>query len=221
MTKQQNQSPCCPHEKALGPKLPTGRIVKHLTRLGRYQGWSESSLGARVISLVLSCYGANIFFFNIFAVLNSINQDQTQSCEAFDFGRHCLHLSLHMTTNDERQTKTQINLDIRPVWSESSVCALWVVKDSSFLRADSEDSDQTVWMPRLIWVIDGRTGHFVGFVMCSSNANNADPNQTPHKTVSDPGLCCLTRTVWGAVWKMLIEHTGFCAHIFKIECRDI
>ena len=34
-----------------------------------------------------------------------------------------------------------------------------------FLHTDSEDSDQTGWMPRLIGVIAGRTGHFVGFVM--------------------------------------------------------
>ena len=29
----------------------------------------------------------------------------------------------------------------------------------------SEDSDQTGWMPRLIWVFAGHTCHFVGFVM--------------------------------------------------------
>ena len=54
--------------------------------------------------------------------------------------------------------KTQISLGIRPVWSESSLCAQWVAKDPSFLHADSKDSDQTGRMPRLIWV-------FAGFVM--------------------------------------------------------
>ena len=34
-----------------------------------------------------------------------------------------------------------------------------------FLHADSEDSDQTGWMPRLIRVLAGHTGHFVGFVV--------------------------------------------------------
>ena len=34
-----------------------------------------------------------------------------------------------------------------------------------FLQADSEDSDQTGWMPRLIRVFAGRTEHFVDFVM--------------------------------------------------------
>ena len=61
--------------------------------------------------------------------------------------------------------KTQISLGIRPIWSESSLCAQWVCRNPSFLQADSEDSDQTGRMPRRIWVIAGRTCHFVGFVM--------------------------------------------------------
>ena len=58
-----------------------------------------------------------------------------------------------------RQAKTQISLGIRPVWSESSLCAHWVAKDPSFLHADSEDTDQSGRMPRLIWVFFGRTTH--------------------------------------------------------------
>ena len=34
-----------------------------------------------------------------------------------------------------------------------------------FLHADSEDSDQTGRMPRLICVFTWRSGHFAGFVM--------------------------------------------------------
>ena len=64
-----------------------------------------------------------------------------------------------------RPAKTRISLGIRPVWSESSLCAQWVAKDPSFLHADSVDSDQTGRMPRLIWVFAGRTCNFVGFVM--------------------------------------------------------
>ena len=52
---------------------------------------------------------------------------------------------------------------IRPVWSESSLCAQWVAKDPSFLYAYSDYSDQTRRMLRLIFV--ARTCHFVGFVM--------------------------------------------------------
>ena len=48
---------------------------------------------------------------------------------------------------------------------QSSLCAQWVAKDPNFLHADSEGSDQTGRMPRLIWIFAGRTCHFVGFVM--------------------------------------------------------
>ena len=40
-------------------------------------------------------------------------------------------------------TKTQISLGIRPVRSESLLCAHWVAKDPIFLYADREDADQT------------------------------------------------------------------------------
>ena len=66
-----------------------------------------------------------------------------------------------------RPAKTRISLGIRPVWSESSLGTQWVAKDPRFLHADSEDSDQTGRMPRLIWVFAGRTLIllFVGFVI--------------------------------------------------------
>ena len=38
---------------------------------------------------------------------------------------------------------------------ESLLYAQWVAKDPSFLHADSEDSDHTGRMPRLIWVFAG------------------------------------------------------------------
>ena len=56
-----------------------------------------------------------------------------------------------------RPAKTQISLGIRPIWSESSLCAQWVAKGQSFLHADREDSDQNGRMSRLIWVFAGRT----------------------------------------------------------------
>ena len=72
-----------------------------------------------------------------------------------------------------RPSKTRISLGILPVWSESSLRAKWVAKDPMFLKADSEDSDQTGRMPRLIWVFAGRTCHFVDLSWGGSN-NNAD-----------------------------------------------
>ena len=57
-----------------------------------------------------------------------------------------------------RPVKTQISLGICPVWSESSLCAKWIAEVPMCLHADSQDSDQTWWMPRLIWVFPGHTG---------------------------------------------------------------
>ena len=48
-------------------------------------------------------------------------------------------------------------------------CAQWVAKGPMLLHADSEDSNHTGQMPRLIWVFAGRAGHFVGFVMLRLN----------------------------------------------------
>ena len=60
-----------------------------------------------------------------------------------------------------RPAETQISLGIRPVWSESSLCAQWVAKYPSFLHAGSESSDQTGRLPRLIWVFAGHTYHLL------------------------------------------------------------
>ena len=59
--------------------------------------------------------------------------------------------------------KTQISLGFCPVWSESSLSAWRKLGSSTINWVHSEDSDQTGWMPRLIWVFAGRTCHFVGF----------------------------------------------------------
>ena len=74
----------------------------------------------------------------------------------------CCVKNIWATSRQNQQTdlhpeKTQISLGICPVWSETSLCAQWVAKDPSILRADSEDSDQTGRMPRLIRVFTGRT----------------------------------------------------------------
>ena len=56
-----------------------------------------------------------------------------------------------------RPAQTQINLGICLVWPDSLLSAQTVAKGLSYLNADSEDSDQTGRMPRLIWVCAGRT----------------------------------------------------------------
>ena len=62
---QSDQSLRCPHEEALGPKLPIERTAKTLIRLGGCPGWSESSLGAHVILFVLSCCGSFDFISGV------------------------------------------------------------------------------------------------------------------------------------------------------------
>ena len=42
-------------------------------------------------------------------------------------------------------------------WYPPSLCTQWVSMNPSLLHADSEDSDQTGRIPRLIWVFAGRT----------------------------------------------------------------
>ena len=64
-----------------------------------------------------------------------------------------------------RPAKTQISLGFRPVWSVSSLSAWRKVRSLATHKADSEDSDQTGRMPRLIWVFNGRKPQFVGFLM--------------------------------------------------------
>ena len=62
-------------------------------------------------------------------------------------------LGEHYTTNNVavHPAKTQISLCIPPGWSES-----WQSAFRAIHWADSEDSDQTVQMPKLIWVFAGR-----------------------------------------------------------------
>ena len=65
-----------------------------------------------------------------------------------------------------QQTKCAPSEDSDQPWSESSLCTQWVAKDQRFLHADSEDSDQTGRMPRLIWVFAGRT--LILLVLCEN-----------------------------------------------------
>ena len=62
--------------------------------------------------------------------------------------------------------------------------------------AHSEDSDQTGWMPMLIWVFAGRTCHFVGFVMRRSYDfyNNSSGYTRPEEVYSES---CPTAEVHG------------------------
>ena len=56
---------------------------------------------------------------------------------------------------------------------KSLLCDKWVAKDPGFLNADSEASDQTGQMRRLIWVFAGRTS-FCGSFICILHFNRED-----------------------------------------------
>ena len=118
-----------------------------------------------IISLLFLCWQLQCFQIspphcrNVFSKQGFLNRLPVPSS---------LRCMRHSQTNNEpphdkinkmtvRPAKTQISLGIHLVRSESSLCVQWVDKDPSFPHADSEDSDQTGRMPRLIWVFDGRT----------------------------------------------------------------
>ena len=63
-----------------------------------------------------------------------------------------------------RPARIQISLRIRAVWSESSLGAFWIAEDAKFLHTNNDDSDQTAWIRRLIWVFVGRTCQMVRFL---------------------------------------------------------
>ena len=75
------------------------------------------------------------------------------------------NLQYDRAPSEDSDQPRHLPCQISPVWSDSSLCTQWVAKGPSFLHSDSEGSDQTGRMPRLIWVFAGRKGHFVGFVM--------------------------------------------------------
>ena len=52
-----------------------------------------------------------------------------------------------------------------PSLIRASLCDLRTAKDLTLLHANSEDSDQSGRIPRLIWVYAGRTCHFDGFIV--------------------------------------------------------
>ena len=93
-----------------------------------------------------------------------------------------------------RPAKTHISLGIRPVWSESSLCAQRVAKEPSFLHVDSKDSDQTGRMPKLIWVFAGRA---VILLVLSWGGSN-DP--------AEAGYLLLVTGYWFIYW-LLIRFT--------------
>ena len=93
-----------------------------------------------------------------------------------------LDLSRSMTKPTKwhvRPAKTSISLGIRPVWSESSLCALWIAKDPVLLQADREDWSDSVngqayqirrWAYRSFWSFCRAAAHFI--LLCENIYEN-------------------------------------------------
>ena len=75
-------------------------------------------------------------------------------------------------SEDSDQPRHPPSLTKCPGWSESLLSAWRKLGSLATHWVHSEHSDQTGWMPRLIWVFAGRTCHFVGFVMRWLNCND-------------------------------------------------
>ena len=133
------------------------RLTKMLIRLHGCASWSVS---------LLFTYGINRFSHDVahfMFTLPSVTVYIIKMCIT-EVKSDLSRLMSKPAKWSVRPAKTQISLGIRPVWSESSLCAEWVAKDPSFLHAHRQVSDQTGQMRRLIWTFAGCTCHFVGFV---------------------------------------------------------
>ena len=62
----------CPAEEDLGALVPTVRTAKTLIRLRECPGYSESSLGACAILIVLVCFGVSVVILDSLARALSI-----------------------------------------------------------------------------------------------------------------------------------------------------
>ena len=93
--------------------------------------WRETPLGAMVNGGLINHVWRNV---------NGVRNEQT----AVVLWNSSVRLNIieprHDKTNKMavRPPKTQISLGIRPVWSESSLCAQWVAKDPSFLHGTAK-----------------------------------------------------------------------------------
>ena len=107
-------------------------------------------------------------WFEGFVVLRLIYQKQVEhGCAEQNEPRHDKTNSMSV-----HPAKTQISLGIQPVWSESSLSAWRNLGSLATHWAHGKNSDQTVRMPRLIWVFAGRTIIWLVLSCCGSNDKN-------------------------------------------------
>ena len=143
---------CWAHTHFIGfvMSLPIKRTAKTLIRLGECPGWSESSLVAQAILLVLSYWGSHV-------VLGTQTRRQ--------WGETIIELP-HDKTNkmSVRPAKTQISLGISQVWSETSLSAWRNLGSLTTHWAHSKDTDQTWADAQADLSLRWAHTHFVDFV---------------------------------------------------------
>ena len=110
--------------------------------------------------------------------------------------------------------KNQFRLGIRLVWLESSLSAWRKLGSLATHRAHREDSDQTGRMPRLIWVLTGRTVIFVAPVLAWAPPACKFPSVRPsiHPSVRQhlPSVSCERNSSYSFVPIFLKLYTCFC-----------
>ena len=152
------------------------RTAKALARLRGCAGSPEPSLVAYVINIIISWVGSNHSVqmaptrrktdndIHTYKIYKQVNRKTTSSLfpqgviTVLKLTSQKWYQYVKQDTNEPSQDKTN-------TMAEFSVCAQRVSKDPSFLHSDSEDSDKTGRILRLIWIFAGCTCHFVGFVM--------------------------------------------------------
>ena len=104
---QSDQSFLYPREESLGPCLPFERTAKALIRLGSCPDWSESSLGAQVILLVLSCCGSYMSHVTTRPAFGVCDQLRLKpACSATEIRAWVLKFCTIQTANNKRGDHT-------------------------------------------------------------------------------------------------------------------
>ena len=124
---QSDQSLCCALNGWLRTHAVFMRTAKTLNRLGECPGWSQSSLGRQ------------------------------SYCWYYHEAAHFIASKGFLRVVGRNDLGSLKSLIILIIFNKLKLCAQWVAKDPRFLHADSEDSEQTGRMPRLISVFAGRT----------------------------------------------------------------
>ena len=141
--------------------------TKALIRLRRCAGWSAPLLFAYGINrfshdVAHINFDVNsslyIFFILSCAKLWKDNADRKPNVSFIAMNLDILHLQLKMSRRTTKPTKWHVC----SAKTQSLHCML--NRQLSFFMRTAV-TDKTGWMPRLIWVFPGRTGHFVGIVM--------------------------------------------------------